>query len=175
MARPIATLARLAVLLDDHGRANVGGGPAGMQGLCMNVAGLDGGIAFNVVPTTGVLTWSLRPWPGFDRAAWDAALAEMIASVERDTGARIALEFVTDHAPFGTNETGDPLLASLVKGHATELVGLDFWTEAALYEEAGMTAIVIGPGDIAQAHAADEFVTLDDLAWAIELFRAVLR
>jgi acetylornithine deacetylase/succinyl-diaminopimelate desuccinylase-like protein len=98
-----------------------------------------------------------------------------VATVERATGARITLEFVTDHAPFGTNDTGDALLASLVKGHATELVGLDFWTEAALYEAAGMTAIVIGPGDIAQAHAADEFVTLADLDWAVDLFADVYK
>jgi len=50
---------------------------------------------------------------------------------------------------------------------------LDFWTEAALWAERGVSAIVIGPGDIAQAHAADEFVTLDDLEWAVELFGAI--
>jgi acetylornithine deacetylase len=149
-------------MLDDHGKANVSGGPAGMQGLCMNVAGLDGGVAFNVVPTSAVLTWSLRPWPGFERAAWDETLAAMVRSVEQATGARISLEFVTDHAPFGAAaDVDDALLASLVRGHATELCGLDFWTEAALYEAAGMTAIVIGPGDIAQAH------------WAVDLFAHV--
>ena len=174
MARPIATLARLAVLLDDFGKANAGGGPADMRGLCMNVAGLDGGVAFNVVPTRAALTWSLRPWPGFDRAAWDRTLAELVASVERATGARIAVEFVTDHAPFGeAGGSADPLLASLVTGFATELVGLDFWTEAALYQAAGMSAIVIGPGDIAQAHAADEYVTLADLDWAVDFFAHV--
>ena len=94
----------------------------------------------------------------------------MVATVERDTGARIALEFVTDHAPFGVD---DAVLASLVTGHATELVGLDFWTEAALYQAAGMSAIVIGPGDIAQAHAADEYVTLADLDWAVDFFAHV--
>ena len=36
----------------------------------------------------------------------------------------------------------------------------------------GIDAIVIGPGDIAQAHAADEFVALEDLEWAIELYCA---
>ena len=46
---------------------------------------------------------------------------------------------------------------------------LDFWTEAALCAAHGIDAIVIGPGDIAQAHAADEFVALDDLDWAVEL------
>lgn len=174
MARPIATLARLAVLLDDHGKANVGAGLPDMRGLCMNVAGLDGGLAFNVVPARAALTWSVRPWPGFDRAAWDRTIAEMVASVERTTGARIAIELITDHAPFGAADgSADPVLASLVAGHATALVGLDFWTEAALYQAAGMKAIVIGPGDIGQAHAADEFVTLADLDWAVDFFAGV--
>ena len=57
----------------------------------------------------------------------------------------------------------------------TSIGTLDFWTEAALYTEHGIDAIVIGPGDIAQAHAADEFVALDDLDWAVELFRAAAR
>jgi len=34
--------------------------------------------------------------------------------------------------------------------------------------------VVIGPGDIAQAHAADEWVALDDLDWAVELLRAAM-
>jgi acetylornithine deacetylase/succinyl-diaminopimelate desuccinylase-like protein len=33
---------------------------------------------------------------------------------------------------------------------------------------------VIGPGDIGRAHAADEYVELDDLAWAVELFETLL-
>jgi acetylornithine deacetylase len=40
---------------------------------------------------------------------------------------------------------------------------VDFWTEAALFSAAGYTAFVYGPGDIAQAHSADEWVTLDQL------------
>jgi acetylornithine deacetylase len=170
MDKPIATLARLAVALDDLARARVGDGPADMRGLCMNAAALEGGVAFNVVPTSASLIWSLRPWPGFDRAAWDAELAAMVRAVERAAGATITVEHVTDHAPFGSD---DPVLASLVGGHATARVALDFWTEAALYQTAGIPAIVIGPGDIAQAHAADEFVTLADLDWAVDLFASI--
>ena len=40
---------------------------------------------------------------------------------------------------------------------------MDFWTEASLFSQAGLTAFVYGPGDIAQAHTADEWVALDDL------------
>ncbi len=40
---------------------------------------------------------------------------------------------------------------------------VDFWTEASLFSAAGYTTMVYGPGDIAQAHTADEFVTLEQL------------
>ena len=43
---------------------------------------------------------------------------------------------------------------------------VDFWTEAALFSATGMTALVFGPGDIAQAHAPDEWVSLDQLQTA---------
>src|SRR6185436_18629205 len=50
---PIAILARAAVALDDLGRERRLVGPPGFEGLCMNIASIDGGIAFNVIPTTG--------------------------------------------------------------------------------------------------------------------------
>ena len=50
MPAPIAELARLAVAWSDWGRARRDRGPAGFHGMCVNVASLDGGIAFNVVP-----------------------------------------------------------------------------------------------------------------------------
>ena len=40
---------------------------------------------------------------------------------------------------------------------------VDFWTEASLFSAAGLTAFVYGPGDIAQAHTADEWVALEQL------------
>jgi len=43
---------------------------------------------------------------------------------------------------------------------------VDFWTEASLFSQAGLTAFVFGPGDIAQAHTAEEWVSLEQLALA---------
>lgn len=163
---PIVTMARLATMLDHLGRRFRELGPAGMQGVCMNVAALEGGVAFNVIPTVASLLWSIRPWPGFERDAWDQLIAGAIAAL----GADVQHEVVLDHAPFAG---GGDELRRLVGGHATGFVGLDFWTEAALYQEAGIDAVVIGPGDIAQAHAADEYVALADLAWAVDLFTSV--
>jgi acetylornithine deacetylase len=163
MPRPLAQLARLAVSLDELGRARLGEGPPGMTGLCLNIAAFHGGVAFNVVPQRGQLEWSIRPYPGFDRAAWDAEIARRLAAVDP----AIKLEAPLDQAAFACDA-----LAELVRPFAARVGTLDFWTEAALLAARGIDAIVIGPGDIAQAHAADEFVALDDLDWAVELFRA---
>lgn len=166
---PVATLARLAVALDDLGREHRGRGPAGMTGLCMNVAGLDGGVAFNVIPTRAALTFSIRPWPGFDRATWDATLAAAARAI--DPAIAIACEI--DHRPFGGGDASPEALRALVAPYVSDFVSLDFWTEAALYQEAGIGAVVVGPGDIGCAHAADEHVTLADLDWAVDLFAHV--
>jgi acetylornithine deacetylase len=54
-------------------------------------------------------------------------------------------------------------------------VALGFWTEAARLSERGIDAVVFGPGAIAQAHAADEYVELSELEAATATFKAVLR
>jgi acetylornithine deacetylase len=48
---------------------------------------------------------------------------------------------------------------------------VDFWTEAALFSAAGATALVFGPGDIAQAHTAGEWVALAELSACAEVYR----
>jgi acetylornithine deacetylase len=169
LQRPIAKLARLAAALDDRGQARRLDGPEAMRGLCLNLAGLAGGVAFNVVPSRAELSWSLRPWPGFDTAAWHAEVAALARAIDPE----IEISLDIDHAPFHCAEP-EPLRA-LVGPHVSSFCVLDFWTEAALWAEAGVSAVVVGPGDIAQAHRADEWVALADLDWAVELFSAVLQ
>ena len=62
----------------------------------------------------------------------------------------------------------------MVGAHTEQFVGLDFWTEAALLQAAGIDSVVIGPGDISQAHTADEYVLLEDLQWAIDMFAGII-
>ncbi len=156
LPKPLAQLARLAVALDDCAKRRLGEGPAGMTGTCLNIADLRGGVAFNVIAATGELEWSLRPYPGFDRAGWDREIAALAVAIDP----AITIATTLDHVPFHCEA-----LAELARPFVRSIGPLDFWTEAALWATAGVDAIVIGPGDIAQAHAADEFVELADLEW----------
>jgi acetylornithine deacetylase len=57
------------------------------------------------------------------------------------------------------------------------LVGspVDFWTEASIFSTADLPAIVLGPGSIEQAHVTDEWVALEQLEKAFELYAQVVK
>ena len=137
--------------------------------MCLNVAKLDGGVAFNVIPAEATLTVSVRCPPGTDARA---IRNELVAIAQRELpDANVTVPL--DQPPFGTRELaafepwlGDAMLSPL---------DLGFWTEAALLSERGVDAVVLGPGDIAQAHAPDEWVSLEQLKRARDLFVNVFR
>jgi acetylornithine deacetylase len=171
LGNPLATLARAAVALDDMGRSHLGQGPAGFEGIQLNVASLDGGIAFNVVPTRATLSFSLRPAPG-------AQVEELLAEAERRVRAAVAPQAIvwtvaTSSPPFATRDL--PAFEPLLGARLADPVDLGFWTEAARLSERGIDAVVYGPGAVGQAHAADEYVEIAELEAAREAFAAVLR
>jgi acetylornithine deacetylase len=167
---PIVTLARVAVALDVWGKENRDAGPPGFRGLCLNVAGIDGGVAFNVVPSLGVLTFSFRPWPGAD-----------VADLHRQAEARARAAATPDELGWEITIASPPFAARDAAAFAPWLgdavqapVDLQFWTEAALFSAAGIDAVVFGPGDIAQAHAPDEYVEMAQLTLARDTFLRAL-
>ena len=58
---------------------------------------------------------------------------------------------------------------------AVRIEGLSAWTDAALLNEAGIPAICFGPGDIALAHAAEEFVPVEEIGLATRVLTRVVR
>ena len=171
LVNPLTVLARAAIALDEMGVAHRGKGPSGFEGIHLNVASLEGGIAFNVVPTRGILSFSFRPAPGADVAALFAEAERRV----RAATAPHAIEWAIAAAnpAFATRALAafGPLLGDAVKAP----IDLGFWTEAARVAERGIDAVVFGPGDIAQAHGADEFVTIGDLERAQAVFASIFR
>ena len=56
-----------------------------------------------------------------------------------------------------------------------KIEGLSAWTDAALLNEAGIPAICFGPGDIGLAHAAEEFVPIEEIGLATRALTRVVR
>jgi acetylornithine deacetylase len=69
------------------------------------------------------------------------------------------------------DEAAVQLAQRLAGTQQTTLVA--FGTEAGLFQRAGLSTVVCGPGSIKQAHQADEFVSLAQLAQAEDFLRAL--
>lgn len=164
---PIAVLSRVAVALDDWGRGRRELGPPGFRGMCLNLAKLDGGVAFNVIPARASLLVSVRPPPGADTDAMRAELEGLVRSVAPEA----TLRFTRTNATFATRDHGS--FEALLGEAARAPIDLGFWTEAAVLAASGVDAVVMGPGDIAQAHGPNEWVSIDELRRASDVFRGV--
>ena len=54
-------------------------------------------------------------------------------------------------------------------------VGAPWFCDAAVFADKGMPAVALGPGSIAQAHTADEFISVADLEEGVAFFEKFLR
>jgi acetylornithine deacetylase len=148
----------------------------GLTGLRFNIGRVEGGIKANVIAPAAELRFGFRPLPTMDPddlLAHFRGLGDVPPVHFEETFRGVSL-------PAGDTTTAEArrLAARDLADELEVPVGnaVDFWTEAALFSAAGLTALVWGPGDIAQAHSADEWVALDQLDhYAQTLYRIVSR
>lgn len=139
---------------------------------------IEGGIADNVVPETCRFRYEFRDLPGSDAAALQdrvAAYAESLAPSMRAVAADAGFQFEqTALMPSFQASADEPAVAlaqRLAGGDETTLVA--FGTEAGLFQRAGLSTVVCGPGAINQAHQADEYVSLAQLARCEDFLRGL--
>jgi acetylornithine deacetylase len=140
-----------------------------LSGIRFNLGVLGGGTKANMIASSADLRFGVRPLPDQrpeDLVAAITGLAPRAGRVTWEPG------FTAPPLPAAGKLGGAMALASALALETGEPV--DFWTEAALFSEAGLPAIVFGPGDIAQAHTAGEWVTLADLAAAEATYERIL-
>ena len=125
----------------------------------MQVVGINGGIAPNVVPDETILTVNHRFAP--DRNAQEAlvAIKDLLGS-SLEEGDVVQ---VLDAAPSATPSLTNPRLTSLVALTGVAVRGKLGWTDVATFTELGIPATNFGAGDPLLAHRSDEFVTLSEL------------
>ncbi|MBW3550132.1 MAG: acetylornithine deacetylase [Proteobacteria bacterium] len=136
----------------------------GLTGLRFNIGRLEGGIKANMIAPDAQLRFGFRPLPSM---SIDALHQRFGALVDAAAIEHYEETFRGPPLPLGDIASAeDRRLQARDLAEALELpIGnaVDFWTEASLFSAAGLTAIVYGPGDIAQAHTADEWVALEQL------------
>jgi len=146
----------------------------------LNLGQIEGGKAINIIAQDCSFTWEFRPLPGEDTeaivAAFEAyAQGEVLPALrEFAPGASIATERLATVLPLSPESDGaaESLVRRLSGVNDTGVVS--FGTEGGLFQAAGLSTVVFGPGSIDQAHKPNEFITLSQVA-ACEAFLLKLR
>jgi len=136
----------------------------------LHVATIAGGTARNILARACTVDWEVRYVPDTDMVGLREEVEQMARAV--------AAERLTAWGPYGSIEhvwTVDvPGLAPAPGSEAETLalrlarrnrpITVAYGSEAGRFQEAGLPTVLCGPGDIARAHKADEYITLDELA-----------
>lgn len=147
----------------------------------LQVGVVNGGTGVNIVPAECVFDLEARAIPGTDPADLWRPIAECaesrIAALQAE-GRPVAVESETLSLYPALDLADDHPLAALAEAVSGKKrrAAVSFGTEAGLYQQAGVPAVVCGPGDIDRAHKPDEFITRAELASGVAMVeRLVVR
>jgi len=145
----------------------------GRPSVCVSI--IRGGVGINTVPDRATIEIDRRIGPNDSPTAAYDELVRYIAEhadlgrcqIEHDPPFMQSLGLSDEH-----NSALAERLAKVVRNHGQpcELIGVPYGTDAAAHSAAGVPTIVFGPGSIDQAHTADEFIAVDELEFATEIF-----
>lgn len=144
--------------------------PGSMQALfdppftTCHVGMISGGTAHNITAKDCEFMMDFRVVPGEQAKDWEAAYLAKVKEVEAEMQAihpeaRIEVGKGFNVPGLVPEEDGEAemLVRALTGDNGTHVVS--YGTEAGQFQEAGYSAVICGPGDIAQAHQPNEFIS----------------
>jgi len=145
----------------------------------LQVGGIFGGIAHNVIADKCRVEWETRPVikedgvflnQRIDEYANEVLLPEMRKVFPNS---KITKEIIGEVTGFDRidNSEACELVSSLTGDNSREVVS--FGTEAGLFQEIGISTVVCGPGSIGQAHKGDGFIELNELKECLRFLEGI--
>ncbi len=133
----------------------------------VNVGKIHGGTQPNIVPDTCVIVIDRRTLPGETEASVRREISRLLHT--KNLSAKISSTKLAPALPLET-DFKLPLVQTFLQviGQKKPL-GADYFCDAAVLASGGIPSIVFGPGDIAQAHTVDEWISLAELEKAKNL------
>lgn len=147
----------------------------------IHIGKVEGGIAPNVIAQECTFYWDVRTIPGdtpegiFEEFK---AYCDEREQILRATFPGFNIATVPDHpAVPGLDTSADQPITSLIKELAArdDLGAVSYAAEAGQFADEGFEAVICGPGDIAQAHRANEFVHKAQLEQGVAFMHRLIK
>ena len=146
----------------------------------LSIGKIQGGIQINIVPDRCIIELDRRLIPGEDANSVLDSFEELLNEMTgEDPELQVAMEapFLVDY-PLETEETEE--VVGLAKGAISAVLGqakvkgVPYGTDGSKTARAGIPTIVLGPGSIDQAHTANEYVEIEQVVKATEIFARMM-
>lgn len=128
-----------------------------------NAGIISGGEAVNIIPEWCELRWEFRHLPGQDAAQIHTGLQRLSESIRADMPGITVDTRVVAGVPglqAGANTEIVAELRQLIQPPEPVVTAVPFVTEGGLFQEAGIPAVICGPGLLDQAHQPNEYVSV---------------
>jgi succinyl-diaminopimelate desuccinylase len=139
----------------------------------INVGTIQGGTQPNIVPDRCTISIDRRTLPGETEAGVRREIGTFLA--KRKLKVSFANEKLAPCLPMETSADAPLVRRFLRAARQRKPMGVHFFCDAAIFAAAGIPSVVFGPGDIAQAHTADEWISLPSLERAHRILVNYLR
>jgi acetylornithine deacetylase len=137
---------------------------------------MEGGFKKNIIPDNANLTINIRLIPEHKEPEisrrWFTDIISQLSSADPEFKA----EFTTSNIKEPLNVSLDSeIVKFLIRSLGKKPTGAPYYTEAVDYTKAGIPTVICGPGDISQAHTADEWISLNQLELGVKTFKETIR
>jgi acetylornithine deacetylase len=140
---------------------------------------MRGGTALNIVPRECDFEFEIRNLPSHDPEplmaefrGWCQDLMPEMLAISASAGIMFDEHNTTAGLDMSPEDAAVRLVCAMSGSNTTSKVA--FTTEAGLFQQAGIPALVCGPGSIQQAHKPDEFITVEQVAKCETFIRRLL-
>ncbi|QJF50826.1 acetylornithine deacetylase [Roseobacter ponti] len=145
-----------------------------------HVGVVRGGTAHNITAKDCFFLLDIRMVPGESAGIWGDRVRDRLREVETGMQAVVpqtGIDIIHEHTvpPLVPEEAGEAeTLARMITGdNGTHVVS--YGTEAGQFQEAGYSAAICGPGNIAQAHQPDEYISRAQFEAGHDFMKSLLR
>ncbi len=140
----------------------------------LNLGYIHGGDNPNRICGHCELTIDLRPLPGMKIDELRNLLHEKLNARLQATGLQLEFKALFDGIPAVETKASSPIVIATEKLTGYQAEAVAFGTEAPYFQSMGMDVVVLGPGDIAQAHQPDEFLYMDRLEPTVQQLQQLI-
>ncbi len=141
----------------------------------VNLGRIQGGDNPNRICAECELQIDLRPLPGMDLKELRSELTARLQELLKDDELKLEMETNFEGIPPMETAATAPIIQAAEELSGEPAISASFGTEGPYLHQLGMETVILGPGDIDQAHQPDEYLGIDRIDPMIKILQGMIK